>query len=112
MAGGLCARESEGGVTVYLTVQVKFKDRKAYERYADAFMGVFSKFKGKMLAADFHPKVLDGKWDMDRLVLMSFPDEESLMAWLTSDEYRAIGADREAGADTIVLLAKGIEAPR
>jgi len=98
-------------VTVYLTVQVKIKDRAAYDRYSGAFMDIFSKFNGKILAADFEPKVLDGEWNMDRLVVMSFPDEESLMVWLTSDEYQAIGADRAAGADTIALLAKGIEVP-
>lgn len=96
-------------MTVYFAVQVKIKDREAYDRYAEAFMGVFSKFNGKMLAADFEPKVFDGEWKMDRFVLMSFPNETSLAAWLTSDEYKAIGADRAAGADTIALLAKGIE---
>ena len=99
-------------MTVYLTVQVKIKDRDAYTRYSDAFMGVFEKFNGTMLAADFKPKVLDGEWDKDRLVLMSFPDKRSLLAWLTSDEYKAIGADRAAGADTITLLAQGIEVPQ
>lgn len=99
-------------MTVYLSVQVKIKDRDAYDRYAGAFMDIFSKFKGRILAADFEPKVLDGEWDMDRFVLMSFPDEPSLMAWLTSEEYQAIGADRKAGADTIALLAKGVEAPK
>ncbi|CAK9042073.1 UPF0051 protein slr0074 [Durusdinium trenchii] len=97
-------------MSIYLTVQVKIKDRDAYDRYAAAFMDVFVKFKGKMLAADFNPKVVDGEWDMDRLVLMSFPDEESLMAWITSKEYQAISADRKAGADTIALMAQGIEA--
>jgi len=105
-------QDDEGGfsMTVYLAVQVKIKDRDAYDRYAKAFMDVFANFSGKVLAADFEPKVLDGEWNMDRLVLVSFPDEPSLMAWLTSKEYQAIGADRAAGADTIALLAKGIEA--
>jgi uncharacterized protein (DUF1330 family) len=96
-------------MTVYLTVQVKIKNRDAYDRYSAAFMGVFEKFKGRILAADFSPKVLDGKWDMDRLVLMSFPDEPSLMAWLTSDEYRKLGTDRAEGADTIALLVKSVQ---
>ena len=96
-------------MTVYFVVQVTIKDRGAYERYAAAFMGIFEKFKGKMLAADFKPKVLDGQWDMDRLVVMSFPDEGSLKEWLTSPEYQAIGHHRAAGADTIALMAQGIE---
>ena len=98
-------------MTVYLVVQVKIKDRQAYDRYAGRFMEVFSKYDGTMLAADFEPKQLDGKWDFDRLVMMSFPDEPSLMSWLTSADYQALSADREAGATTIALMAKGIEAP-
>lgn len=95
-------------MTAYLTVHVKIKDRAAYDRYSAAFMGVFAKFNGKVLAADFAPKVLDGAWAMDRFVLLSFPDEPALMAWLTSPDYQALAADRKAGADTIVVLAKGI----
>jgi len=90
-------------------MQVKIKDRAAYDRYADAFMDIFNKFNGTMLAADFEPKVLDGEWDRDRLVIMSFPDYESLTAWLTSKEYQSIRADREAGADTLALLAQGVD---
>ena len=96
-------------MTVYLTVQVKIKNRDAYQRYADAFMPVFLKFRGTMLAADFEPQVLDGDWDKDRIVIMSFPDKEAMMEWLMSDEYRVLAADRDAGADTIALVAQGVE---
>jgi uncharacterized protein (DUF1330 family) len=51
--------------------------------------------------------VLEGTWDHDRLVLMSFPDEAAFHAWADSPEYLEISRDRKAGADGIVLLAKG-----
>ena len=97
-------------MTVYLVVQVKFKDRERYDRYSDRFMDVFRKFDGELLAADFDPKVISGEWDKDRLVLMKFPDEDAMKAWMTSDEYQEIAVDREAGADLTAFLAKGIEA--
>lgn len=97
-------------MTVFLVVQVKVKAREAYDRYSSGFMEVFSKYDGTMLAADFEPKLLDGEWDFDRLVMMSFPDEASLKSWITSDEYQTLTADRTAGAQTIALMAKGIEA--
>ena len=99
-------------MSVYMCVEVKIKNREAYDRYADAFMSVFEKFKGTMLAADFEPKVLDGEWNGDRIVMMSFPSEADVMAWLTSPEYQAISVDRIAGADTKVLLAQEIEVPQ
>jgi len=51
--------------------------------------------------------VLEGAWDRDKLVLISFPDEPAYRAWADSPEYLEISRDRKAGADSVVLLAKG-----
>ena len=45
------------------------------------FLDVFRKFGGRLLSADEHPAVLEGAWDRDKLVLMSFPDEAAFRAW-------------------------------
>ena len=51
--------------------------------------------------------VLEGNWDRDKLVLMSFPDEAAFHAWANSPEYLEIAKDRKAGAQAIVLMARG-----
>ncbi|HAQ84223.1 MAG: hypothetical protein CFE30_25395 [Bradyrhizobium sp. PARBB1] len=94
-------------VTVYVIVQLKMTDRAAYDRYQARFFDVFRKFNGRLLSADEHPAVLEGNWDRDKLVLMSFPDEAAFRAWSESPEYVEISRDRKAGAQGIVLLAKG-----
>jgi uncharacterized protein (DUF1330 family) len=94
-------------MTVYVIVQLKMTDRAAYDRYQARFFDVFRNFKGRLLSADEHPEVLEGSWDRDKLVLMSFPDEAAFQAWATSPEYLEISKDRKAGAEAIVLLAKG-----
>jgi uncharacterized protein (DUF1330 family) len=94
-------------MTVYVIVQLKMTDRAAYDRYQARFFDVFRNFKGRLLSADEHPDVLEGSWDRDKLVLMSFPDEAAFQAWATSPEYLEISKDRKAGAEAIVLLAKG-----
>jgi uncharacterized protein (DUF1330 family) len=38
---------------------------------------------------------------------MSFPDEAAFHAWAASPEYLEISKDRKAGAQGVVLLAKG-----
>jgi uncharacterized protein (DUF1330 family) len=68
---------------------------------------VFRKFSGRLLSADEHPRVLEGKWNRDKLVLMSFPDEAAFRAWADSPDYLEISRDRKAGAEGIVLLAQG-----
>ena len=47
-------------MTVYAVGHIKIKNRDEYDKYASQFMGVFEKFKGKILAADFECK--SGAW--------------------------------------------------
>jgi len=94
-------------MTVYAIAQLKMTDRAAYDRYQARFFDVFKKFSGRLLSADESPVVLEGAWDRDKLVLMSFPDEAGFRAWADSPEYLEILKDRKAGAQALVLLAKG-----
>ena len=68
---------------------------------------MFKKFSGRLLSADENPAVLEGVWDRDKLVLKSFPDEAAFHAWANSPEYLEISKDRKAGAEGILLLARG-----
>ena len=94
-------------MTVYAIVQLKMTDRAAYDHYQARFFDVFKKFNGRLLSADEKPAVLEGAWDRDKVVLMSFPDEAAFRAWADSPEYLEISKDRKAGAQGIVLLAEG-----
>jgi uncharacterized protein (DUF1330 family) len=95
-------------VTVYAIAQLKFTDRAAYDRYQARFMEVFRRHPGMLLAADESPQVIEGQWDREKLVLMSFPDEAAFRGWAESPEYQDISKDRRAGADTVVLLVRGL----
>jgi uncharacterized protein (DUF1330 family) len=95
-------------VTVYAIAQLRFTDRAAYDRYQTRFMDAFRRYQGTLLAADESPQLIEGQWDRDKVVLMSFPDEAAFRLWSESPEYQEISKDRRAGADTVVLLAKGL----
>jgi len=94
-------------MTVYAIAQLKMTDRTAYDRYQARFFDVFRKFNGRLLAADENPRVLEGVWPHDKLVMMSFPDEASFTAYSASPDYQDIARDRKAGAQATVLLVKG-----
>jgi uncharacterized protein (DUF1330 family) len=106
-ARGATNGPGEAAMTVYVIVQLKMTDRAAYDRYQARFFDVFRKFNGRLLSADEQPQVLEGTWDRDKLVLMSFPDEAAFRAWSDSPDYIEISRDRKAGADAVLLLAKG-----
>jgi uncharacterized protein (DUF1330 family) len=96
-------------VTVYAIAQLRFTDRAAYDRYQARFMEVFRRHPGTLLAADERPEVVEGEWDREKVVLMSFPDEAAFRGWAQSPEYQDISRDRLAGADTLVLLVEGLQ---
>ena len=96
-------------MTVYAIAQLKFTDRAAYDRYQARFIEVFRRHPGTLLAADERPEVIEGEWDREKVVLMSFPDEAAFRGWAQSPEYQDISKDRLAGADTLVLLVEGLQ---
>lgn len=95
-------------MTLYAIAQLKFADRAAYDRYQARFMKVFRRHSGTLLTADESPRVVEGQSDCQKVVLMSFPDDASFRNWSESPEYQEISQDRRAGADTVVLLIKGL----
>ncbi len=95
-------------MTVYVVAQLRFTDKPAYERYQAAFPKVFREHQGQVLIADEAPLVREGEWDRDKLVVLSFPDEASALAFLDSPDYREIEKDRLRGAEAVILLAKGL----
>ncbi len=97
-------------MTVYVIAQLSFTERARYDRYQARFAEVFKPFDGRLLAADERPKLLEGAWPHDKLVMMSFADEAAAYRFLRSPEYRAIAEDRKAGADAVVLLVAGLPA--
>lgn len=95
-------------MTVYAVATIKIKHRAEYDKYSDRFMDVFSKFKGKLLAADFGAKAVMGEWNGDRLVIVEFPNASDFKDWATSPEYLEIAKHRIAGADVSTVLAEAL----
>jgi uncharacterized protein (DUF1330 family) len=95
-------------MAVYIVAQLRFTDEPSYRRYQSRFMDVFRKFKGRVLAADESPQVLEGEWPRGKVVMLSFPDEAAAREFNDSPEYAEIAVDRRKGADAVVLMVKGL----
>jgi uncharacterized protein (DUF1330 family) len=98
-------------MSVYAIAQLWIHDPAAYGRYARRFMQVFQKFQGRVLVADENPLIFEGVCDVDKVVVVTFPDEPSFREWVESPEYLEIAEDRKAGASSIIMLVKDIPPP-
>ena len=95
-------------MSVYAIAQLRIHDPLIYGRYVARFMDVFKNHKGRVLVADESPIIIEGKWDGHKVVVVSFPDEVSFREWAESPEYLEIAQDRKAGANSVIVLVKGI----
>jgi uncharacterized protein (DUF1330 family) len=95
-------------VTVYALAQIAVHDRPRYERYVAGFLPVLAQYGGRLLAADEAPRVVEGSWDYQKVILMSFDDAASFQRWADSPEYQAISTDRVAATTGVVLLVDGV----
>jgi len=96
-------------LSVYIIARFKIHDRSEYDKYSAGFSEVFKKFDGKMLSVDEDPTVLMGDWDDTRSVIIEFPSKKSAIAWMTSDDYRAIAKHRDAGSTANSILVQGLD---
>jgi uncharacterized protein (DUF1330 family) len=92
-------------MAVYIINNMTIHDRAEYDRYLRAFMGVFRKFEGEILAAVDAPVPVEGEWPYDRTILLRFPSREEARRWADSDEYREIARHRwNATKSNVVFL--------
>jgi uncharacterized protein (DUF1330 family) len=90
-------------MSILIVAQLQFKDRERYNRYQAKFADVFRRFRGRLVAADEHPTVLEGQEGPDKIVILEFPDEVAALEFHSSAEYQEISIDRKAGADAGVF---------
>ena len=92
-------------MSVYFIANICVLDQNEYNKYVEKVDSVFNKFNGKYLVVDENPEILEGEWKYSRVILIEFPDKESLKKWYTSSEYQDILKYRLSSAkcDTLVV---------
>ena len=95
-------------MSYYFIAQIKINDEKEYQKYIDKAGEVFKKYKGKYLAVDNKPELLEGKWDYTRTVLIEFNNREDFNTWYHSPEYQNILKHRLKAATCDTILVKGL----
>ena len=93
----------------YYVAQVSITDEELYREVQSRFAPVFSKFSGRVIAADPNFEVIDGVFDADRVVIIEFPSEEELKAWYYSPEYQETVALRKRAAHANIVVVHGLE---
>lgn len=93
----------------YFVAQIQINDNDEYQKYLDGVDEVFSRYNGKYLAVDGDPKILEGQWSYNRIVIIEFSNEDELKRWYTSEDYQNLLQYRLKAAQCDTLIVKGLE---
>jgi uncharacterized protein (DUF1330 family) len=63
-------------MSCYFVAQIRIHDPQEYQRYLDGFDQIFADYRGKVVAVDDSPTVLEGNWPCTRAVVIRFPNED------------------------------------
>ena len=91
----------------YLFDNVEVSDPEALARYFPQAAKLLAEHRGRYLAVDAVPEVVEGDPGLTSVVLMEFPDADSARAWYESDAYRPVRAIRHRAARNNAVLIDG-----
>jgi len=92
----------------YFVANIKINDLSEYQKYINESEEVFAKFKGKYLAVDNEPQILEGEWKYTREVIICFENKKDFTDWYCSEDYQRILKYRLAAAECDSILVKGL----
>jgi uncharacterized protein (DUF1330 family) len=109
----LAAAPDEGAVVMLNLLKLKEGGADTYLRYGDAAIGMVEERGGRVLWSGRAEQVLigDPAADWDVVVLVEYPSRAAFVEMVSSPEYLEAHADREAGLERTVVLARSPAAP-
>lgn len=95
-------------MAVYVIVDIHIKDQAAFEGYKRGVPPMITKHGGEYLARGGAAETLEGDWKPGRVVLLKFPDQAAVKAFLNDPEYQPLKVLRESAADSQMVSVEGI----
>ena len=92
----------------YVIIETDIHDPEQYERYKAASPAAVAAGDGRFLARGGELAVLEGDWDPARIVVLEFPDLETVKRWYDSPDYQEAKRLREGAASLRMVAVEGL----
>ncbi|MCY4581579.1 MAG: DUF1330 domain-containing protein [Chloroflexi bacterium] len=92
----------------YLMADVQVHDLESYAAYGAQVPATLEQFGAKFLVRGGASEVIEGEYQPSRLVVIEFPDMETLKAWYNSEAYQGIVGVRWEAATASVICVEGV----
>lgn len=98
-------------MTAYCIIELDIHDPEQMEAYAKAVGPMTRRHGGRYLARTSVIEPLEGGWEPPRIVLVEFPDMETMKKYFASEEYAPFKAMRRAAARSRSIALEGLDPP-
>ena len=95
-------------MSAYLITNLVVNDREKFSGYASQVPDIIAKYGGKFIVRGGELEIIEGDWDIARLVIIEFPDKTALQQFWSSDDYQGILPLRLTAADTKIMFVDGV----
>ena len=96
-------------MSVYTVAEITVKDPEAYAEYQAKVPATIEMYGGRYLVRGGNVTPGEGGWSPNgRIIILEFPDIESLQKWATSPEYAPVAEIRHRAADSKSFMVEGV----
>jgi len=95
-------------MSAYVVVDIEVIDPVRYEDYKRLAQAAVTACGGRYVARGGQTEVLEGEWQVRRLVILEFPTVQQAKAWWASDEYGPAKKLRQETARTNMVVVEGM----
>ncbi len=90
-----------------MIIEITIRDREQYARYVEAVPPIIKKYGGEYFVRGDAIQPMFGDWHPERIVLIQFPDMQSLRRCFESKEYLSIAPFRERSTNSKAIVVEG-----
>lgn len=92
-------------MSAYFLLEIeKIIDKEVYWKYLEESAPILEKFGAKHVFRTKNFTPLTGSWDLDRIVMIQFPNKGTILKCFESDEYKSIAHLREKSIISKTLI--------
>ncbi len=96
-------------MSTYLIVDITVHNPEMFKEYVREAQPFVEKHSGVYLVRGGEVQITEGTWSPQRLVVVEFPDKESVKNFLADPGYQPIAAIRHEAANTNMVIVDGYQ---
>lgn len=94
-------------MTVYVIFQEDIHDNAAFESYKKMSPASIQKFGGRFVVRGGPIEILEGEFEHERIVVISFPDGNAARKWYDSTDYAEAKILRQKISSGVAVVVEG-----